>query len=62
MKYSTYYKQTWIPIYVEQLKNAKDYETKKAIRDNLYKNIQLNQKEKDEIWSEINRRLVKEVI
>ena len=62
MKYSLYYKQTWIPIYVKQLREAKDYETKKAIRDNIYKNIQLSTKEKDEIWSEINRRLVKEVI
>lgn len=55
MNYGKYFRETWIPVYIKQLKGQKDSKLMKAIRDNIYKNIHLTDKEKDNIWREIMR-------
>ena len=55
MNYGKYFRETWIPTYIKQLKGQKDSKLMKAIRDNIYKNVHLTEKEKDNIWREIMR-------
>lgn len=55
MNYGKYFRETWIPVYIKQLKGLKDSKAIKEIRDNIYKNIHLTEKEKDNIWREIMR-------
>ena len=55
MNYGKYFRETWIPVYIKQLKGQKDSKLMKSIRDNIYKNIHLTEKEKDNIWREIMR-------
>lgn len=54
----TYYedfKDKWLSTYIKQYKESNNAQ-KRAIKDNIYKNIQLTDKEKDDIWANIIRR------
>jgi len=53
MNYFEYYKETWVPIIKQHLKNAETYEIKKEIKTRFYKNIQLNERQKDVLWKQI---------
>ena len=44
----------WIPILRKQYKKG-TYEDKRAIKNNVFSNIHLNEKEKEEIWNLIVR-------
>ena len=52
--YTKYFKETWLPVYIKQYKES-NYNERKAIRENIYKNIHLPLKEKDSIWETIVR-------
>ena len=56
--YTKYFKETWLPVYIKQYKES-NYNERKAIRENVYKNIHLNENEKDNIWETIVRSEVK---
>ena len=56
MNYGKYFRETWIPVYIKQIKENKKPEVIRAIRENVYKNVHLTIKEKDNIWNEIMRR------
>lgn len=56
--YTKYFKETWLPVYIKQYKES-NYNERKTIRENVYKNIHLNEKEKDNIWETIVRSEVK---
>lgn len=54
----TYYedfKDHWLSTYIKQYKESNN-DQKRAIKDNIYKNIQLTDKEKNDIWANIIRR------
>ena len=54
-----YYKEfifKWLPTYKKQYKEAITSEERRVIKDNLYNNIHLKEKEKDILWE----RIVKE--
>ena len=53
MDYDKYFSETWVQILRKQFKEAKDYNARQEIKDNLYKNIQLTDRKKDEIWRKI---------
>lgn len=48
------FKREWLKTYIEQYKTG-DKKTRKAIKDNIYKNINLTENEKDEIFETIVR-------
>ena len=55
--YRKYYRdfvQTWLPTLKKQYKKG-DYNEKKAIRQNIFKNINLTDKQKEKIWEIITR-------
>lgn len=52
--YTKQFKETWLPIYIKQYKES-NYTERKAIRENIYKNIHLTLKEKDNIWETVVR-------
>ena len=52
--YTKYFKETWLPVYIKQYKES-NYNERKAIRENIYKNIHFTLKEKDSIWETIVR-------
>jgi hypothetical protein len=56
--YTKYFKETWLPVYIKQYKES-NYNERKAIRENVYKNIHLKEKEKNSIWETIVRSEVK---
>lgn len=54
----TYYedfKTYWLNTYIKQYKES-NLEQKRVIKDNIYKNVQLTTREKDDIWNQIVRR------
>ena len=56
--YTQHFKEMWLPIYIKQYKES-NYTERKAIRENIYKNIHFTLKEKDNIWETIVRSEVK---
>lgn len=48
------FKKYWLKNYIEQYKNGNNI-AKREIKNNLYKNINLSDDEKDEIWELIVR-------
>ncbi len=46
------FKKFWLSNYIKQYKEG-DRKTRKAIKDNIYKNINLTEREKDKIWEDI---------
>ncbi len=56
--YTKQFKETWLPIYIKQYKES-NYNERKAIRENIYKNIHLNEKEKNSIWETVVRSEIK---
>lgn len=49
------FKKTWLLTYIKQYKQG-DCKTRRAIKDNIYKNIYLTENEKDKLWEEIVNR------
>ena len=49
------FKKTWLLTYIKQNKQG-DCKTRRAIKDNIYKNIHLTENEKDKLWEEIVNR------
>lgn len=43
------FKKEWLSTYIEQYKRG-DVKERKAIKNNIYKNINLTEDEKDNIW------------
>lgn len=56
--YTKHFKETWLPVYIKQYKES-NYKERKAIRENIYKNIHFTLKEKDSIWETIVRNGIK---
>lgn len=54
--YYRYYKE-WIPILRKQYHEG-DLQTKRAIKDNVFKNWNISEKFKDKIWEEIVREKI----
>ena len=48
------FRKTWLKQYIEQYKKG-DKKTRRAIKDNVYKNTGLTENEKDLIWETIIR-------
>lgn len=48
--YFQYFKKNWCEIYSKQFNEANSITEKKKIKNNVYKNINLTEKEKDEVW------------
>lgn len=55
INYFQEFKRYWCGIYSEQFKNANTLLEKRKIKDNIYKNINLTESEKDEVWELIMR-------
>lgn len=49
------FKKTCLLTYIRQYKQG-DSKTRRAIKDNIYKNIYLTENEKDKLWEEIVNR------
>ncbi len=49
------FKKIWLLAYINQYKTG-DSKTRRAIKDNIYKNIHLTEDEKDKLWEEIVNR------
>ncbi len=52
--YTQHFKEMWLPIYIKQYKKG-NYDERKAIRENIYKNVHFTLEEKDNIWETIVR-------
>ena len=48
------FRRFWLKNYIEQFKNGKR-KTRREIKKNIYKNINLTEEEKDRLWEEIVR-------
>lgn len=46
------FQKTWLLTYINQYKNGES-KMRRAIKDNIYKNIHFTEKEKDKLWEEI---------
>lgn len=46
------FKKEWLQTYIQQYKNG-DRKTRRAIKENIYKNIGMTEAEKDKLWNEI---------
>lgn len=46
------YIKFWIPIYREQFRKG-DYATRRAIKENFFKNTHLTLRKKEELWERI---------
>lgn len=55
MDYYKDFKKTWLEIYMKQYKTYKTYEEKKAIKENLFKNVHLTNEQKEIMWERIVR-------
>lgn len=51
-EYYRYFASMWVPILRKQY-NTGTYEDKRLIKNNVFLNIHLNEKEKEEIWEMI---------
>lgn len=51
------FKKYWLSNYIEQYANSNNKE-KRVIKENLYKNINLKESQKDYLWQEIVRRSI----
>lgn len=49
------FKKTWLLVYINQYKTG-DNKTRRAIKNNIYKNIHLTENEKDKLWEEMVNR------
>lgn len=49
------FKKTWLLAYIAQYKSGNN-KTRRAIKNNIYKNIHLTENEKDKLWEEIVNR------
>lgn len=49
------FKKVWLVNYINQYKKG-DRNVRKAIKNNIYKNINLKEAEKDKLWEEIVQR------
>lgn len=49
------FKKTWLLVYINQYKSGNN-KTRRAIKNNIYKNIHLTENEKDKLWEEIVNR------
>ena len=48
------FRKFWLKNYIEQYKNG-TRESRKELKENIYKNINLTEDEKDKIWEEVLR-------
>lgn len=46
------FKKEWLQTYIQQYKNG-DRKTRRAIKENIYKNTSMTENEKDKLWNEI---------
>lgn len=45
-------KKEWLQTYIQQYKKG-DRKTRRAIKENIYKNTSMTETEKDKLWNEI---------
>ncbi len=56
-EYYADFKKYWLNNYIKQYATSNNKE-KRAIKENLYKNINLKESQKDHLWQEIVRRSI----